>query len=99
MNEIIQIKSDKNNLYEINISEKSLLYIIVSSIGKGSMKKYKKIFSLEDLKKLNKNNTYFQKFQSISELIKVIIDNKNNIILKERNNEIELIITLSSPFN
>lgn len=89
------IKSDKNNFYEVEISENILLDIKITSFEKEITRKYEKRFSLEDIQIYR----YFLICRSISEVIialEPIVKDINNIKLIENNNELELIITLPS---
>lgn len=90
------IESDKNNLYEIEILEKSSLYINIFRNTNNFSKKYSNNFSLEEIKKYK----YFLICNNISDVIiflAPIIKDKNNIKLKENINELVLTINLPNP--
>ena len=100
-----QVKSDKNNYYEIEIYGKSILEIIINQKNENnkklSPKKYKNvILSLEDLKssKYFKYNEEFQKLKDLSKIIRLLEDNNNIIKLKEDLFNLILIIELPKPF-
>ena len=91
----IELKSDKNNTYLIEISLNNSFSIIAKLINNNIHKTFSNIYSLKEIRK----NKYFLKYNNISdifnELTNIIYDNK--ILLKE--NENNLIINISLPKN
>ena len=92
---IFNIKSDKNNIFEIIIS-KTIQYILLEA------KKLKSnisniYYSENDIERIKKNN-YFLKFDNLNDIYDEIINlmNKNNPNLIEDSNKLLLSIPLST---
>ena len=90
-------KSKDENEYNISISSKEdKLYIIATNKTKIPNKKYENNFAL---KELHESCKYFLMFSNVSDLFEEIkqITIKNSIIINEKENNIELILSLPSP--
>ena len=90
----LQIKSDKNNDYnvEIFIDSNSFLNIIIKNIDKTDLSQYNEKYSLDELKIKNR---YFLVSESISQAFYLLEPNlKNNTLIEEMN---ELVFTINIP--
>ena len=94
----LQIKSDKNNDYnvEIFIDSNSFLNIIIKNIDKTVVNQYKGKYSLDEMKKKNK---YFYVSENISEAFYLLEPylNKNSLI--EKMNELVFTINIPNPLS
>ena len=96
-NILFDAKSKDENEYNISISSKDgKLFIVATNKRKIPNKKYENNFTLKDLQELCK---YFLMFSNLSDLFEEIkqIVIKNSIIVNEKENNIELILSLPSP--
>ena len=94
----LQIKSNKNNDYnvEIFIDSNSFLNIIIKNIDKTLLSQYKGKYSLDELKKKNK---YFLLSESISEAFYLLEPYLNNNSLIEKMNELVFTINIPNPLS
>ena len=94
----LQIKSDKNNNYnvEIFIDSNSFLNIIIKNIDKTVVNQYKGKYSLDELKKKNK---YFYMSENISEAFYLLEPNLNNNSLTEKMNKLVFTINIPNPLS
>jgi methyl-accepting chemotaxis protein len=92
----LQIKSDKNNDYnvEIFIDSNSFLNIIIKN--KTLLSQYNGKYSLEELKKKNK---YFLVSENISEAFYLLEPNLKNNSLIEKMNELVFTINIPNPLS
>ena len=98
----IEINSNNNNIYEVEISGKLLLNIHINhiikeneDIKKISPRKYKnKLIHLDELKKLKEfeKDNKFQKYKDFSFIINLIKNNNKCIEIEEDGNNLNLII-------
>ena len=92
----LQIKSDKNNDYNVEIFIDSLLNIIIKNIDKTVVNQYKGKYSLDELKKKNK---YFLLSENISEAFYLLEPNLNNNSLTEKMNKLVFTINIPNPLS
>ena len=94
----LQIKSDKNNDYnvEIFIDSNSFLNIIIKNIDKTFLNQYKGKYSLDEMKTKNK---YFLVSESISEAFYLLEPNLKNNSLIEKMNELVFTINIPNPLS
>ena len=92
----LQIKSNKNNDYnvEIFIDSNSFLNIIIKN--KTLLNQYNGKYSLDELKKKNR---YFYVSESISEAFYLLEPNLNNNSLIEKTNELVFTINIPNPLS
>ena len=94
----LQIKSDKNNDYnvEIFIDSNSFLNIIIKNIDKTDLSQYNGKYSLDELKIKNR---YFLVSESISEAFYLLEPNLKNNSLIEKMNELVFTINIPNPLS